>query len=213
MIPAASSLSFLSVLGNVIYIAATVYVWLIIARVLLTWINPNPYSPVMRFLSKLADPVLNRTRKMLPFTFGGIDFSPILAIIGIGLLGFVLGKGLVLIGSGAPVTVLAPLLAMAAVSFIDSIAWLLIIAMAARLIMSLVNPAPYNPLVLIVYGLTEPLLAPLRGLFPRGPGGLDVRALVFLLAVILAQQVLLKSLYALVASWIGQSLNLGGYGV
>lgn len=213
MIPAASSLSFLSVLGNVIYIAATVYVWLIIARVLLTWINPNPYSPVMRFLSKLADPVLNRTRKMLPFTFGGIDFSPILAIIGIGLLGFVLGKGLVLIGSGAPVTVLAPLLAMAAVSFIDSIAWLLIIAMAARLIMSLVNPAPYNPLVLIVYGLTEPLLAPLRGLFPRGPGGLDMRALVFLLVVILAQQVLLKSLYALVASWIGQSLNLGGYGV
>lgn len=213
MIPAASSLSFLSVLGNVIYIAATVYVWLIIARVLLTWINPNPYSPVMRFLSKLADPVLNRTRKMLPFTFGGIDFSPILAIIGIGLLGFVLGKGLVLIGSGAPVTVLAPLLAMAAVSFIDSIAWLLIIAMAARLIMSLVNPAPYNPLVLIVYGLTEPLLAPLRGLFPRGPGGLDVRALVFLLAVILAQQVLLKSLYALVASWIGQSLNLGAYAI
>jgi YggT family protein len=71
--------------------------------------------------------------------------------------------------------------------------------------MSLVNPAPYNPLVLIVYGLTEPLLAPLRGFFPRGPGGLDFRALIFLVIALLAQQVLLKSLYVLVATWIGQS--------
>lgn len=198
-------------MGNAIYLAVNIYVWLIIARVLLTWINPNPYSPVMRFLSALVDPVLNRARNIMPFTLGGIDFSPVLVIIAIGLLGFVLGKGLSLIGQGAPVTVLAPLLAMAAVSFIDSIAWLLIVIMAARLIMSLVNPAPYNPLVLIVYGLSEPLLAPLRGFFPRGPGGLDIRALVFLLIVILAQQVLLKSLFALVGAWISQSV-MGAYG-
>lgn len=195
----------LVIFGNALSFAANIYIWIIIARVLLTWINPNPYSPVMRFLSKLVDPVLNRARKMLPFTLGGIDFSPILAIIVIGLLGFVLGKGLVLIGQGAPVTVLAPLLAMAVISFIDSIAWLIIILMIARVVMSLVNPAPYNPLVLIVYGLTEPLLAPLRGFFPRGPGGLDFRALVFMLIAVLAQQVLLKSLYVLVGSWIAQS--------
>ncbi len=209
----ASSASFLVILGNIIYIAANVYVWIIIVRVLLTWINPNPYSPLMRFLSKLADPLLNRARKTLPFTLGGIDFSPILAIIAVGLAGYVLGKGLMLIGRGAPATVLIPLLAMAVVSFIDSIAWLLIIVMAARLIMSLVNPAPYNPLVLIVYGLTEPLLAPLRGLFPRGPGGLDIRALIFLVVLVLAQQVLLKSLYTPVASWIiGASAGpMGGY--
>lgn len=196
--------SMIALLGNVIYLAFNIYIWIIIARVLLTWINPNPYSPVMRFLSKLVDPVLNRARKILPFTLGGIDFSPILAIIVIGLLGFVLGKGLILIGHGAPISVLLPLMTMAALSFIDSIAWLLIILMIARLVMSMVNPAPYNPLVLIVYGLTEPLLAPLRGLFPRGPGGFDLRALIFLLIVLLAQQVLLKSLFALAGGWIGQ---------
>ncbi len=212
MASSAPSMSFLIVLGNIIYIAANIYVWIIIARVLLTWINPNPYSPLMRFLSKLVDPLLNRARRILPFTLGGIDFSPILAIIAVGLAGYVVGRGLILIGQGAPVTVLFPLLAMAAVSFIDSIAWLLIIVMAARLIMSLVNPAPYNPLVLIVYGLTEPLLAPLRGLFPRGPGGLDIRALIFLVVLVLAQQVLLKSLYVLVASWIGQgAAPMGAY--
>ncbi|UQZ88413.1 hypothetical protein C4J81_03985 [Deltaproteobacteria bacterium Smac51] len=213
MAPLDTSTPILAILGNIIYFACNIYVWVIIARVLLTWINPNPYSPVMRFLSKMVDPLLNRARKIIPFTLGGIDFSPILVIIGVGLGGYVVGKGLILIGYGAPVTVLLPLLAMAVVSFMDSIAWILIIAMIARLVMSLVNPAPYNPLVLIVYGLTEPLLAPLRGFFPRGPGGLDFRALVFLLVVILAQQVLLKSLYALVGSWIGRSVaQMGGYG-
>ena len=206
MLPIAPSSPVLTTAGNIIYLAVNIYIWVIIARVILTWINPNPYSPVMRFLSTLVDPLLNRARRILPFTLGGIDFSPILLIIVLGLVGYVAGKGLILIGLGAPVTVLAPLLAMAAVSFMDSILWLLVIIMAARLIMSLVNPAPYNPLVLIVYGLTEPLLAPLRGLFPRGPGGLDLRALCFLAVTLLVQQVLLKSLFTLVGSWIGHDL-------
>ncbi len=207
------NLSFLTILGNIIYIAANIYMFMLMARVLLTWINPNPYSPVMRFLSKVSDPLLNRARKILPFTLGGIDFSPMLAIIAVWFLGFVVGKGLILVGQGAPVGVFVPLFVMGALSLIDSIATLLIIVMLARIIMSLVNPAPYNPLVLVVYGLSEPLLAPLRGAFPRGPGGLDLRALLFLFVAILIQQVLLKSLYVLVTTWIGRSLSLGAFHV
>ncbi len=115
------------------------------------------------------------------------------------------------LGLGRPAEVILPLLALNLIRLLYSIAWLLMVIMAARLIMSLVNPAPYNPLVLIVYGLTEPLLAPLRGLFPRGPGGLDLRALFFLVVAVLIQQVVLRSLHVLVATWIGQSLSMGAF--
>ncbi len=110
------NLSFLTILGNIIYIAANIYMFMLMARVLLTWINPNPYSPVMRFLSKVSDPLLNRARKILPFTLGGIDFSPMLAIIAVWFLGFVVGKGLILVGQGAPVGVFVPLFVMGALS-------------------------------------------------------------------------------------------------
>ncbi|MDR1922619.1 MAG: YggT family protein [Candidatus Adiutrix sp.] len=194
----------MSFIGDFIYAAAYVYVLLIIIRVLLTWINPNPYSPVMRYLSMAVDPVLRGGRRLFPFTLGGIDFSPVLVIIALSLAGFFIGRGLVLLGHGAPPAVLLPLLALALISFMDQIAWIIFILMSLRVLMSLVNPAPYNPVVMIVYGLTEPLLAPLRGFFLRGPGGLDFRALIFLAATLLVQHVLLGRLYLLTAAWIGR---------
>jgi YggT family protein len=60
------------------------------------------------------------------------------------------------------------------------------IIMVIRLIMSLVNPSFENPLVLFIYAVTEPLLSPLRRWFPYGPRGLDVKALVFLIAMVVA---------------------------
>jgi len=197
-------------LGQIIYYGVTIYVWVIILRVLLTWINPNPYSPFMRFLSRLTDPVLNRARRWVPFTLGGIDFSPVLVIIVVQLTGVIAGQWLMSLGMGLPASVIFPLLALGLISLLNSIAWLLVIVMAIRLIMSLVHPSPYNIIVQIIFGLTEPLLAPLRRFFPPGPRGMDFRPLVFLVTTLLLQHVVLGSLAVAALEWMGQ---LGGRGL
>lgn len=200
ILPGAAT-NFLIILGQLISLGATIYAWIIIIRVLLTWINPNPYSPAMRFLSRLADPVLNRARRWFPLTLGGLDFSPILAIIGIQVLGDILGQWLVSLGYGHPFLMLAPLVVMGLIRLLNSIAWLLVVIMAIRFIMSLVHPSPYNIIVQVIYGMTEPLLAPMRRLFPPGPKGMDWRPLVFLLITLLIQWVVINSLLKAALVW------------
>ena len=195
--------SSLVAVGQFVYYAASIYVWLVVIRVLLTWINPNPYTPVMRFLTRATDPLLNWARRAMPLTLGGLDFSPILAILVLNLLGVIVGRWLWNMGLGAPAMILLPQAAMALIGLLDSIAWLFIIIMVLRLIMSLVHPSPYNMLVQIVFGVSEPILAPLRRFFPPGPGGLDLRPLVVLILIILIQQMVLGSLAGAVMGWAG----------
>ena len=77
------------VFGNMIYAVAlvlkslcTVYFWILLIAVLLTWVRPDPYNPVVRTLNALTEPVLYRVRKWLPFTYiSGLDLSPIVVLI------------------------------------------------------------------------------------------------------------------------------------
>jgi len=57
--------------------------WIIIIRALISWVNPDPYNPIVQFLRSATDPLLYRVRRWLPVSFGGIDFSPIIVIVGI----------------------------------------------------------------------------------------------------------------------------------
>jgi YggT family protein len=129
---------------------------------------------------------------------GGLDFSPVLAILAIRLIGAVFGLWLWRMGAGAaaPASLFFTLAAWELLNLLQSLVWLVIILMFIRLLMSLVRPSPYNVIVRVVFGLTEPLLAPLRRAFPPGPGGLDFRPLVFLLILLLLQFVVLGSLAA-----------------
>ena len=67
----------------VIYYALNIYMWLIIARAVLSWVNPDPYNPIVRFLYNVTEPVLYRIRTKLPVNFGGIDLSPIIVFLAI----------------------------------------------------------------------------------------------------------------------------------
>lgn len=55
--------------------------WLIIIRVLLSWIRHNPYSPIIRFVYETTEIILGPLRRNLPLTFMGIDFSPIIGLL------------------------------------------------------------------------------------------------------------------------------------
>lgn len=78
------------VLGNLIYALATIldYLltiinWMIIIRALLSWVNPDPYNALVRFLYKMTEPLLAPFRRIVPLYSMGMDFSPIFALIAI----------------------------------------------------------------------------------------------------------------------------------
>lgn len=73
--------NFLIAIAQVIAVAINVLWWLIIIRALLSWVNPDPYNPIVQFLYKTTEPFLIPFRKILPAWKIGIDISPIFAII------------------------------------------------------------------------------------------------------------------------------------
>lgn len=64
----------------------TLYLYVVIIAALMTWIEPNPYNPIVRFLYSITEPIFEWCREHVPVVFGGIDFSPILVIIVIQLI-------------------------------------------------------------------------------------------------------------------------------
>lgn len=73
--------NFLAALASVLNLLLSVYWWIIIARAVISWVNPDPYNPIVRFLYAATEPLLSRVRRLLPLTFGGVDFSPILVFV------------------------------------------------------------------------------------------------------------------------------------
>jgi YggT family protein len=70
-------------LATLLDLALNIYMWVIIARALLSWVNPDPYNPIVRFLYNVTEPVLGAIRRRVPLVFGGLDLSPLLVIVAI----------------------------------------------------------------------------------------------------------------------------------
>jgi YggT family protein len=75
--------NFLLATASVLSLVLTLYMWIVIARALISWVNPDPYNPIVRFLYSATEPLLYRVRRMMPVTAGGIDFSAIVVLIAI----------------------------------------------------------------------------------------------------------------------------------
>jgi YggT family protein len=74
--------NFLNALAIVIDWGLTIYMWVIIIRAVISWVNPDPYNPIVQFLYQATEPVLSAVRRRLPYT-GGIDISPLIVIMAI----------------------------------------------------------------------------------------------------------------------------------
>ncbi len=69
-------------IARILDLAFNIYIFIVIARALISWVNPDPYNPIVRFLHSATDPVLYRLRRLLPFLqAGAFDFSPIVLLI------------------------------------------------------------------------------------------------------------------------------------
>jgi YggT family protein len=75
--------NFLIAIAKIIDIGLSLYMWLIIIRALISWVNPDPYNTLVKFLHAATEPILYPIRKRLPLFFGGFDFSPVLVIMAI----------------------------------------------------------------------------------------------------------------------------------
>jgi YggT family protein len=75
--------NFLMAVAKILNIGLSIYMWIIIARALISWVSPDPYNPIVRFLNNVTEPVLYRIRRLIPLYFGGFDFSPSLVILAI----------------------------------------------------------------------------------------------------------------------------------
>lgn len=73
--------NFLSAVATVLDMALTFYMWVLIVRALLSWVNPDPYNPIVQFLYKVTEPVLYPVRRAIGGYRLGIDLSPLIVIL------------------------------------------------------------------------------------------------------------------------------------
>jgi YggT family protein len=81
-------------IARVLEIVLEIYMWVIIIRALISWVNPDPYNPIVQILTKMTEPVLGPIRKLVPPYKVGIDFSPLIAVLVIIFLQYAVIKNL-----------------------------------------------------------------------------------------------------------------------
>ena len=60
-----------------------VYIWVVIITALLSFVNPDPYNPIVQFLYRITNPVYSFVRKLIKTNFNGLDLAPLIIIIGL----------------------------------------------------------------------------------------------------------------------------------
>jgi YggT family protein len=75
--------NFIAAVAQVLDYLLWAYIWILFGRVVVSWVNADPYNPIVRFLYNATEPVLERIRRVLPVYAAGLDLSPLVAWIGI----------------------------------------------------------------------------------------------------------------------------------
>lgn len=75
--------NFFEAIAIVLDYALTFYMWIVVAGAVLSWVSPDPYNPIVRFINTVTEPVFYQIRRRFPVHFGGFDISPIIVILAI----------------------------------------------------------------------------------------------------------------------------------
>ncbi len=169
------------------------YITLVVIRFLLQWARADFYNPISQFVVKFTSPVLRPMRKVIP-GYAGLDLSAVvlawvLKACELALLSTLMGLGrnpLAALGWALP----------GLVSLIISI---FLFAILIRVILSWVNPDPYNPAVLLLSDVTDPIMRPAQRLIPP-MSGIDLSPMVVMIGLVLLEMLLLPPLRLLTGS-------------
>jgi YggT family protein len=74
---------FVRAIANLVNLVLWAYTWILIARAVLSWVGPDPFNPIVRFLYRVTEPVLRPVRQWLPTHQFGLDLSPMVVLLGI----------------------------------------------------------------------------------------------------------------------------------
>ena len=72
--------NFIIAVAKIIGIILDIYMWIIIARAIISWVNPDPYNKIVQFLYRATEPVLAPVRRLIPLRIG-IDISPVIVLL------------------------------------------------------------------------------------------------------------------------------------
>ena len=86
--------NFVLALARLVNLVLIAYMWIVIARAVLSWVNPDPYNPLVRFIHRVTEPVLRPIRHRLPTVGMGLDLSPLVVLLGIWFLQWFLVESL-----------------------------------------------------------------------------------------------------------------------
>ncbi len=75
--------NFLNAVATIINLVLSAYMWVVIGRAVISWVNADPYNPIVQFIYNITEPLMTKIRRVLPVAVGGIDFSPMILIMGI----------------------------------------------------------------------------------------------------------------------------------
>ncbi len=190
-------------LAQIVALLVRIEIILIFARVLLSWFpGIPPWHPAVRLLSAVTDPILMPFRRMLP-TIGGLDFSPIVAIVALQVVGgFVVD---LIEPSGGS---LALSLAIALRDVVHTVLLVLVIIVLLRVVISFMKVSPFHPAVRLIRDMSSPLVRPFAGVGARSAAA-DVPALVALAVYVILLIVAGRLLDQLVLSIAGQTVIVG----
>ena len=87
--------NFIIALARILEIVLTLYMWIIIFRAVISWVNPDPYNKIVIMLYRVTEPVLRPVRRLLPLRNVGIDLSPIIVMLVILFLQYFLVESII----------------------------------------------------------------------------------------------------------------------
>ena len=166
------------------------YILMVMLRFLLATFRADFYNPVSQFLVKVTNPVLVPLRKVIP-SVGKIDTSALLLMILLQMASFAL-IGLLRGGSLA----VGSLLILSIAELVGLLLNIFLFSILIQVILSWINPGTYNPVVSLLYSITEPILRPCRRLLPS-MSGIDFSPIIALIGIQLTKMLILPPLFQL----------------
>jgi len=161
------------------------YIFMVLLRFLFQLVHADFYNPVSRVIVQATDPVLRILRRYIPGLMG-VDLSALILALGLSMLKFFL---LLQIQGFQPA--LLGLFVHSVGDVLLQLSQVFFYAVLIRIILSWVAPGSYNPVIALVYSLSEPVMAPARRLIPNF-GGLDLSPIVVFVVLTLIQKILIQ---------------------
>ncbi len=87
--------NFIIAVAGILNVLLDAYIWIVIISALISWVNPDPYNPIVRFLHAITEPVFRPIRRLIGYRLGPLDISPMVVILGIMFVKYFIIKSLI----------------------------------------------------------------------------------------------------------------------